>query len=87
LNTGMPHTSCEQRSPGFTHVPQLALQQTCPGAHWAEPHVTVAGAADADGPAEALAAALVSAGTPFAPAAPFSPTSIGGPTWSTISAG
>lgn len=94
----MPHMRCEQRSPGSTQVPQLALQQTLPGAHWVEPHVTTGGAAEAEGAADATgtADALAAEATPAvtlpasavaAMRAPPSSNSIGGSTWSTMGGG
>jgi hypothetical protein len=89
----MPQTRWEQRSPGSVHVPQLALQQTLPGAHCVVPHATpcgvaeAVGAADVAGGADALAvtAAFVSIEPlPDAPVsnarAPASSTSMGGST-------
>jgi hypothetical protein len=89
----MPHTSSEQRSPGLTHVPQLALQQTLPGAHCVAPHITPGGAAaalgasDADALADALAA-LAALAAPAAALASRSPsTSLGGSTRTALGGG
>lgn len=44
----MPHTACEQRSPGAAHVPQLALQHTLPDGQVAAPQGTGGGGAALD---------------------------------------